>query len=69
MPLFLLKHAEDRNEILPDFVLFEPSTIRINVFNCYCLSNPSIAATVVHSRDNPMNPTISIYLEAFEVND
>lgn len=64
-----LTYAEGRNEILPDFVLFEPSTIRINVFDRYCPSNPSIAATVVHSRDNPMNPTITIYLEAFDVND
>jgi hypothetical protein len=64
-----LNYAEGRNEILPDFVLFEPSTIRINVFNRYCPSNPSIAATVVHSMDNPMNPTITIYLEAFDVND
>jgi hypothetical protein len=64
-----LTYAEGRNEILPDFVLFEPSAIRINVFDRYCPSNPSIAATVVHSRDNPMNPTITIYLEAFDVND
>ena len=62
-------YAEGRNEILSDFVLFEPSAIRINVFNRYCPSNPSIAATVVHSKGNPMNPTISIYLEALEVND
>jgi hypothetical protein len=51
------------------------STIRINVFNSYCPSNPSIAATVVHSRDMlmmmmiPMNPTITIYLDALEVSD
>jgi hypothetical protein len=66
---FQITYTQGRSEIQPDFVLFEPSTIRINVFNSCCPSNPSIAATVVHSRDNPMNPTITIYLDALEISD
>ena len=41
---------------LPPFIL---------IFNCYCpLNSP---AMVEHSRDNPMNPTLTIYLEVLEV--
>jgi len=61
-------YAEGRNEILPGFILFEPSNIHIHIFNRYCPSNPSTPATV-QSTDNPMNPTLSIYLEILEVRD
>lgn len=39
-------YAQGINEILPDFVLFEPSTIRVNIFNRYHSSDPLIAAVV-----------------------
>ena len=62
-----LTYAKGISEILPDFLLFEPSSIRVRIFNRYCPSNPSIAATVLHSKDNPMNPTLILYLEILEV--
>ena len=39
---FQITYAQGGSEIQPDLVLSEPSTIRINVFNSYCPSNPSI---------------------------
>jgi hypothetical protein len=62
-----LTYAQGISEVLPDFVLFEPSSIRVKIFNRYCPSNPSIAATVLHSKDNLMNPMLIIYLDILEV--
>jgi hypothetical protein len=60
-------YAQGKSEILPDFVPFEPSTIHIKIFNCYCPLNPSTAKMVEHSGDNSMEPTLNIYLAALEV--
>src|SRR5690242_1857590 len=44
-------YAQGISEILPDFVLFEPTTIHIHMFNGYCPSNPDIPAITVQSMD------------------
>jgi hypothetical protein len=62
-------YTEGRSEILLDFILFEPSNIHIHIFNGSCPSNRSTPAITVQPMDNPMNPTLFIYLEALEVKD
>jgi hypothetical protein len=62
-------YAQGISEILPGFVLIEPSSIRIKIFNRYHPSDSRIAAAVEHSKDNLMNPTLIIYLEILEVTD
>ena len=62
-------YAEGRNEILPSFILFEPSSLGVKILNRYYPSNPHIAAEVEHSKVNPMNPMLIIYLEILEVRD
>ena len=62
-------YVQGIREILPDFVLFEPTTIHIHMFNGYCPSNPGIPAITVQSMENRLNPTLIIYLEILEVRD
>ena len=62
-------YVQGISEILPDFVLFEPTAIHIHMFNGYCPSNPGIPAITVQSMENRMNPTLIIYLEILEVRD
>jgi hypothetical protein len=62
-----ITYAQGKSELLPHFVLFEPSTIHIKIFDCYCPLNPSTAAMVEYSGDNPMNPILIIYLAVLEV--
>jgi hypothetical protein len=52
-----ITYVQGKSEIQPEFVLFEPSTIRIKIINRYHSSNHPIAAAVEYFTDNPMEPT------------
>lgn len=54
MSEFDVTYAQGKSEIQQDFELFEPSTIYIKIFNCYCPLNRNAAAMVEYSGDNPV---------------